>query len=169
MHYFLGVSWLSTSTRIFTWIYWEGGCQSAGLSYIVNKIYAFQFIFQTLLRPLYSSIREYLVLGCFFFIIIDVMFIQSYLFYSMNQSYIFMTLFFFLICKKTIKVKALHKLNEKKWVFFLLKHLLHPQVCIIYQHLHVLNKTIFYTVLRIKGILFNCKNIASFIAVHHLL
>lgn len=90
------------------------------------------------------------------------------MFYNMNQSYIFRKLVFFLICKKITKVKALHKLKEKK-CFFLLKHLLHPQVCIIYQHLHVLNKTIFYTVLRIKGILFNCKNIASFIAVHHLL
>lgn len=91
------------------------------------------------------------------------------MFYNMNQSYIFRKLVFFLICKKITKVKALHKLKEKKWGFFLLKHLLHPQVCIIYQHLHVLNKTILYTVLRIKGILFNCKNIASFIAVHHLL
>lgn len=103
-----------------------------------------------------------------FFIIIDDMFIYSYMFYNMNQSYIFRKLVFFLICKKITKVKALHKLKEKK-CFFLLKHLLHPQVCIIYQHLHVLNKTILYTVLRIKGILFNCKSIASFIAVHHLL
>lgn len=43
------------------------------------------------------------------------------MFYNMNQSYIFRKLGFFLICKKITKVKALHKLKEKKWGFFSVK------------------------------------------------
>lgn len=173
MHHFLGVPWLSTSTRIFTWIYWEGAvilkCSlqsflilSTNLRVLVHfsdigspTLFFYTWIFSCRIGFFLS-----LSMLCSFRVICFIVWISHT--FSWNW-------FFFLTCKKTTKVKALHKLNEKKWGFFLLKHLLHPQVCIIYQHLHVLNKTIFYTVLRIKGILFNCKNIASFIAVHHLL
>lgn len=119
MHHFLGVPWLSTSTRIFTWIYWEGGFQSAVLSYIVNKFTRFSSFFRHWFAHsiLLYRFREYLVVGLVFFIIIDDMFIYSYMFYNMNQSYIFRKLVFFLICKKITKLKALHKLKEKKCFF----------------------------------------------------
>lgn len=120
MHHFLGVPWLSTSTRIFTWIYWEGA--------VILKCSLQSFlILSTNLRVLvhFSDIGSPTlffytwIFSCrlVFFIIIDDMFIYSYMFYNMNQSYIFRKLVFFLICKKITKVKTLHKLKEKKWFF----------------------------------------------------
>lgn len=165
MHHFLGVPWLSTSTRIFTWIYWEGGFQSAVLSYIVNKFTRFSSFFRHWFA---HSILLYVGL-VFLSLSMICSFIVTCFIIWINHTFSG-NWFFFLICKKITQVKALHKLKEKKW-FFSVKTFT-TSTCMYYISTlieHDLDKTIFYTVLRRKGILFNCKNIASFIAVHHLL
>lgn len=140
--------------------------QSAVLSYIVNKFTRFSSFFQTLVLFFYTWIFIFwifltLSLLCSFRVICFIVWISHT--FSWNWGV-------FLTCKKITKVKALHKLKEKKWVFSVKTFT--TSTCMYYISTlieHDLDKTIFYTVLRRKGILFNCKNIASFIAVHHLL